>query len=65
MMRLNELQPNTTPTPEQMRIKSLQLNAQKARENVQAERDRQRKQREDERRRKLSATVSTPNIPTT
>jgi len=63
-MRLHEIQPNTSPTPEQMRIKSLELSAQKSRENVQAERDRQRKQRDDERKRKL---VSTTNLqsPTT
>lgn len=62
-MKLHEIQNNTSPTPEQMRIKNLQLSAQKARENVQSERDRQRKQREDERKRKLIATSNTQSSP--
>ena len=52
---ITETQPNSTtaPTPDQQRIKSMQLKIESDRKQLQAERDRQRQQRDAERMRKL------------
>ena len=54
-MRIFEITgPNKPLTPQQQRIKGLQKNVERSREQLQRERERQRQQREAERKRKLS-----------
>jgi hypothetical protein len=54
-MRFTEISstPPKPPTPEQLRVKSLQQKVETDRQQLQAERDKQRKQRDAERLRKL------------
>lgn len=47
--------PAKPPTPEQLRVKSLQAKVETDRQQLQAERERQRKKRDAERLRKISA----------
>lgn len=56
-MRIFEItappKPSKPPTPQQQRIKGLQQNVERSKEQLQRERERQRQQRETERKRKL------------
>ena len=57
-MRIAEItsspQPSKPLTPQKARVKSLQQNVERSKQQLQRERERQRQQREAERRRRLS-----------
>jgi hypothetical protein len=62
-MRIKEVitavQPKKPPTPQQLKIKSLQQGVERSRQQLDAERDRQRQQREAERKRKVQQSIAT------